>query len=312
MKSKDSEIIEKGQFVSVELNSRCRRLGDLALSVGNIKLAQYCAKLSGDLSGLLLLYSASSDRDGMKTLGDEARLAGRTNVAFVAYFVTGQVEKCVELLVETGRIPEACLMARTYIPSMIPNVLELWKKDLATINERASDALADPTKYPNLFPDLEWALKVEDIFKSGRDQFIPASDYLRVREELDLNIVEIVKQQYQQALEDEQNQQYDQAQDEEQHDIDGDEGVTDHHTVAAVEEHSSTSISTSSEIADATSEVVAEETAQITNDNNNSSDNNSSDNISSDNNISDDIAPNEQSKTESAGDQDDISAEENW
>lgn len=40
------------------------------------------------------------------------------------------------------------------------SVLELWKVDLKTINEKAADALADPGKYPNLFPDLEWALKV--------------------------------------------------------------------------------------------------------------------------------------------------------
>jgi coatomer subunit beta' len=40
------------------------------------------------------------------------------------------------------------------------SVLELWKADLKTINEKAADALADPEKYPNLFPDLQWALKV--------------------------------------------------------------------------------------------------------------------------------------------------------
>jgi coatomer subunit beta' len=38
--------------------------------------------------------------------------------------------------------------------------LELWKADLKTINEKAAEALADPAKYPNLFPDLEWAIKV--------------------------------------------------------------------------------------------------------------------------------------------------------
>jgi hypothetical protein len=39
-------------------------------------------------------------------------------------------------------------------------VLEIWKADLKQINEKAADALADPVKYPNLFPDLDWALKV--------------------------------------------------------------------------------------------------------------------------------------------------------
>ena len=39
-------------------------------------------------------------------------------------------------------------------------VLEIWKRDLKTINEKAAEALADPVKFPNLFPDLSWALKV--------------------------------------------------------------------------------------------------------------------------------------------------------
>jgi len=51
-------------------------------------------------------------------------------------------------------------------PSVTPQyhdtnrVLEIWKTDLKTINEKAAEALADPVKYPNLFPDLNWALKV--------------------------------------------------------------------------------------------------------------------------------------------------------
>jgi hypothetical protein len=40
------------------------------------------------------------------------------------------------------------------------SVLELWKTDLKKVNEKAAEALADPMRYPNLFPDLEYALKV--------------------------------------------------------------------------------------------------------------------------------------------------------
>ena len=104
---------------TIENNGRWRRLGDLALSNGNIELSQSCVKLSGDLSGLLLLYTASGDRQGIMRLADEARDAGRSNVAFLAYFITSQVEKCINLLIDTGRVPEAAFMARTYMPSMI-------------------------------------------------------------------------------------------------------------------------------------------------------------------------------------------------
>jgi hypothetical protein len=40
------------------------------------------------------------------------------------------------------------------------SVLELWKTDLKSVNEKAAEALADPEKYPNLFPDLSYALQV--------------------------------------------------------------------------------------------------------------------------------------------------------
>ena len=104
---------------SIDGQNRWRRLGDLALNQGDIKLAQYCATHSGDLSGLLLLHSASGNLEGMNTLATKAREMGRSNVAFVAYFVTGQIELCIDLLVETGRVPEAAFMARTYFPSKI-------------------------------------------------------------------------------------------------------------------------------------------------------------------------------------------------
>lgn len=180
---------------STEANNRWRRLGDLALANGDIELSKSCAKLSGDLSGLLLLYSASGDREGLKSLAEQAVEVGRSNVAFLAYFVTGQVEKCIKLLIETGRIPEAAFLARTYMPSMISSVLELWRADLKQINEKAAEALADPAKYPNLFPDLEWALKVEDIFSKARDAYVPALSYPTARLELDLDLIEIIKAQ---------------------------------------------------------------------------------------------------------------------
>ena len=39
--------------------------------------------------------------------------------------------------------------------------VQLWRKDLAKINPKAAEALADPAQYPNLFPDLDVALQAE-------------------------------------------------------------------------------------------------------------------------------------------------------
>jgi coatomer subunit beta' len=190
-------LVESGTMDegSTDYQSKWRRLGDLALANGDVSLAKGCASRSGDLSGLLLLHSSAGDMEGMKALALQAKEAGRSNVAFIAFFVTGQVEHCIQLLIDTGRIPEAAFMARTYMPSMISGVLEMWKTDLKQINEKAAEALADPQKYPNLFPDLEWALKVEDMYNQRRGIHVPAISYPTAKGELELNLLEMVKNQ---------------------------------------------------------------------------------------------------------------------
>jgi hypothetical protein len=185
----------KGEDDSVDMQNKWRHLGDLALANGNIALAEQCADRSSDLSGLLLLHSASANKEGMLDLAKKAKDSGRYNVAFIAYFTVGLIEECIQLLLDTGRLPEACFMARTYMPSMIPATLDVWKNDLRSINENAANALADPAKYPNLFPDLDWALKVEDMFKVQRSSHVPATSYPLAKGELDLNLIEIFKNQ---------------------------------------------------------------------------------------------------------------------
>jgi coatomer subunit beta' len=100
---------------STDYQSKWRRLGDLALANGDVSLAKGCASRSGDLSGLLLLHSSAGDMEGMKALALQAKEAGRSNVAFIAFFVTGQVEHCIQLLIDTGRIPEVHIYICIYI-----------------------------------------------------------------------------------------------------------------------------------------------------------------------------------------------------
>lgn len=145
---------------TTDMQSKWRRLGDLALFYGDLSLAEVCATRSGDLSGLLLLYSSSCNKNGMKELASQAKEQGRLNVAFVSYLLTSQVEEALQLLIDANRIPEAAFFARTYLPSHVPRVLELWKGLLKSVNVKAADSLADPINYPNLFPDYDVSLKV--------------------------------------------------------------------------------------------------------------------------------------------------------
>ncbi len=39
----------------------------------------------------------------------------------------------MELLIKSGRLPEAAFFARSYVPSRVPEVVGLWKTELAKV-----------------------------------------------------------------------------------------------------------------------------------------------------------------------------------
>lgn len=78
-------------------------------------------------------------------------------------------------------------------------------------NEKAAEALADPVKYPNLFPDFDVSLQVEEMFLKARENFVPANLYSSAKNDLDLNLIEIVKMQLLQKQEQGQDQDRDES-----------------------------------------------------------------------------------------------------
>ncbi|WIA18293.1 hypothetical protein OEZ85_009758 [Tetradesmus obliquus] len=146
---------------SLDTPAKWRQLGELALSRGQLGLAHDCLEKAKDMSGLLLLAAAKGDRPGLSKLLEASMAAGKHNVAFLCLFLLGQVDRCVALLSEAGRLPEAAMLARAYMPSAMSGPVKEWKKDLASVNPKAADALADPEDYPNLFPGLQEAVEME-------------------------------------------------------------------------------------------------------------------------------------------------------
>jgi len=173
-----------------ESEQKWKQLGDIALSSGKLDLAEQCLLSAEDLNGLLLLYSSIGALSGMNTLAQMAIKKGKNNIAFMCYLLTRQVSKCLDLLCETGRIPEAAFFARTYLPSEIPRIVKLWRRDLQTVNEKAAESLADPTEYENLFPDLHWALQAEEHFKQ---EVRPAAVYPEILDEIDRDLIKELK-----------------------------------------------------------------------------------------------------------------------
>ena len=160
--------------------AKWKQLGDLALNeFFDLPLTRECYWAARDYSGLLLLYSSTGDAEGMARLAALARENGRNNIAFLCYFLLHRLDDCVALLTQTDRIPEAAFLTRTYLPSHISGILQQWKENVRQVSVTAADALADPSEYAERFPELEWAVKVEEWRErdEGRDRLMDARLY---------------------------------------------------------------------------------------------------------------------------------------
>ncbi|KAF6173073.1 hypothetical protein GIB67_009993 [Kingdonia uniflora] len=80
--------------------------------------------------------------------------------------------ECLQLLVDSNRIPEAALMARSYLPSKVSDIVEIWKKE---------------------FDDWKVSLAVESATTEQRGIYPPALEYLRYANKSKLNLVEAFK-----------------------------------------------------------------------------------------------------------------------
>ncbi|GAM26141.1 hypothetical protein SAMD00019534_093160 [Acytostelium subglobosum LB1] len=162
-----------------------RHLADLALTIGDIALAENCMKKAEDLPGLLLLYTSVGDLRGMVELAKLAEKKGQTNICFLCnLLVPGNLKQCLDILSNSGAHSEAALMSRTYIPSEVPTAVERWRESLKSISPKIAESLANPTEYPNLFPGYEAAVEREKSVHSARDTAVQsAADLLN-----DLNL----------------------------------------------------------------------------------------------------------------------------
>ncbi|KAJ9576445.1 hypothetical protein L9F63_006658 [Diploptera punctata] len=184
--------LETAHTLAMEAASqqKWRQLAELATTRGEFELAQECLHHAQDYGGLLLLATSSGDAEMVKKLGETADNTGKNNVSFLSYFLLGDINKCLDILINTNRLPEAAFFARSYIPSRISEVVALWRESLSKLNEKAGQSLADPKEYENLFPGYVEALKTEQYLKKERQRLLPASEYQNVTPNYERNPVE--------------------------------------------------------------------------------------------------------------------------
>uniref|UniRef100_A0A8C4Q5S6 COPA/B TPR domain-containing protein n=1 Tax=Eptatretus burgeri TaxID=7764 RepID=A0A8C4Q5S6_EPTBU len=178
--------------VEAESEQKWKQLAELATARCQFDLAQECLQRAQDYGGLLLLATASGNADTVQMLAEGAERDGCNNVAFLAHFLQGNLEKCLEVLISTDRLPEAAFLARTYLPSQVSRVVQLWRDSLVKSNSKTAESLADPTAYENLFPGLREAFKAEAFLKQTAT-LRPASDYPLVTPNEERNILEEVE-----------------------------------------------------------------------------------------------------------------------
>ena len=96
-----------------------KQLADMATGRGQFGLAMECLHHAEDYGGLLLLATSAGDADTLAKVGQAASTKGYNNISFISNFLLGRLEDCLEILITSGRLPEAAFFARTYLPSQI-------------------------------------------------------------------------------------------------------------------------------------------------------------------------------------------------
>ena len=91
------------------------------------------------------MYSSLGLKDEILDLGKKAEDTTRMNVAFICYFLANDLQKCLNVLLNSERFPEAAFFSKTYLPSEISHCVELWKNYLIKNNYNlTAQKIADP------------------------------------------------------------------------------------------------------------------------------------------------------------------------
>lgn len=170
-----------------------KNLGDVALEQGDFTLAKRCFSEAKDLGALFLLYTSVGDAEGVLSTGTLAEESNISNIATLCYLLLGDTKRALEVLISSNRLPEAAFFARTYCPSELSRVVQIWTADLAKVNQAVAESLADPSKYPDLFQDFDLTLAAENAFEARRKNPPPASAYSTEKEILELDVMEELK-----------------------------------------------------------------------------------------------------------------------
>lgn len=155
-------------IIESNIESKWKQVGDAALSSWNLVLAEEAFKHAKDLGSLLLLYTSTGSREGLRLLSSLAQESCQNNIAFTCQLALGNVSACIEILVSTGRYAEAVLFSKTYKPSLTAGLVEQWKAELDKAGmEKIAKSIASPDGNLDLFPGWIECLEREHESMNG-------------------------------------------------------------------------------------------------------------------------------------------------
>jgi hypothetical protein len=135
-----------GSCVEESDKGKRKILGDKALEMGDIALAQKNFEMAHDASSMLLLASCTGEKALVSRVVSAAKSENKLNVELTAQFMVGDVDGCVDTLVRQGMIGQAMMFARSYCGQQkVAELFPIWKADIAKTNIQLANALAEPT-----------------------------------------------------------------------------------------------------------------------------------------------------------------------
>ena len=185
-------------------SEKLKMVADLAIELGEFNFAEKAMKEGNDWNGLLLYYSSIQNRKKLKEFAIEAKKAGMFNVAFGSFFQLNNYEECLNILLDSRRYPEGATFARTYIPSKIDHVIELWNKQIEEEdkNNRITMKIVSPLnddnkqgliKSENICKEFYKLLDEDNKLNQGDiDNFQECDFYKEIKEGNDIKINDIV------------------------------------------------------------------------------------------------------------------------
>ena len=162
------KLLEAYDIAKNSKNSeKLKMVSDLAIELGEFNFAEKAMKEAKDWNGLLLYYSSIQNRKKLKIFANEAKKEGIFNVAFSSFFQLNNYQECLNILLDSRRYPEGAAFARTYVPSKLNDVIELWNKQIEEEdkNNRITMKIVSPINEENQSALFE----TENIYKQFYD-----------------------------------------------------------------------------------------------------------------------------------------------